>query len=497
MNNLGFFNFLIPDPIWRWDNFTHKYDNEILGRGQYLLIRDKLIMTAQHFVKQVFSHEQTVLTAPRKRKARRNESKDKQGWLERDGIYCRYIFKVGLGDHIYTFTVKNIPVSSDTEKVKVFFESLLDYISSAYISVEANLSYHKDGHLLASHKLMRLADAFLMSFQKSIMLEYLYSILNYDLLPISSNASLLKDANRYNLQLLETIYDFGMEISSRRIENKDIYTGFIFHSSEVELLSNSIKCIRLSDAPEFGSFQNLKSLISASNGRNVFFNVTGNRVTHLFVTRENVTEIAMEPFVGGKTFTGKPLILSIQGNGKVLFLQGDVEQNRILFQITNSRVNIKDYRFIENYLDKFFKDVFIYSDLPCSHFVKWLLKFSSKKKGTTVIIGNFNKSDLKYKLVSYNDISIDSSLVFSDDRYSLELLDSISNPDGALIFDEMGILLFMSAILPFSKGKKIAGGGARHQSTINFTRSNRCIGITVSEDGGITIFNKGKIEIRF
>ena len=461
MNNAGFWNLVIPDPIWRWDHFTDQYNEEILGRGQYLMIRDKLIITAQHFVKQIFPHEQTVLTAPRRRKARKTDSKEKRGRLEQDGIYCRYIFEVGLDDYIYTFIVKKIPVSYDTEKVKLFFQSLMAYLSSAFMSVKKNLRYHEAGHLLASHELMRIADSFLMSFQKSVMLEYLYSILNYDYVHINSNVSVLRDMNRYNLQLLETIYDLGIEISTRKIENEEIYTGFVFHSSETEVIDNSVMNIYLPDVPEFGTFQNLKSLILASNGRNVFFNVSDNKVTHLFVTKENVTEISMEPFVGGKTFSGRPLILSIQGYGKVFFLQGNVDNNRILFQITNSKVQIKDYTFISDYLKYFFNNAFTSGIHNLDYFIKWLLRLSTQRKGTSIIIGNITTSILKGKLVSYIATSVDNSLVFGNSSYAVELLDHISNPDGALIFDEKGNLLFMSAILPFSKGKRIAGGGAQ------------------------------------
>jgi DNA integrity scanning protein DisA with diadenylate cyclase activity len=121
-----------------------------------------------------------------------------------------------------------------------------------------------------------------------------------------------------------------------------------------------------------------------------------------------------------------------------------------------------------------------------------------QKRGASIIIGDFNRDSLRKQLVSFTDVSIDQSLIFgTDDHYVREMLDHVSRPDGALIFDRQGHLLFIASILPFSQGNKVIGGGARHQSTANFTRENKCIGITISEDGGITVFREGNAEIKF
>ena len=496
MNPAGFLKLLIPDPIWKWDHFTNKYDNYPLGDGQWHMIMEKLILTAQEFVKQVFSYKKIIISPPTKRKLKKNEKTERTGQLNKDGIYCTYTFNVGFGNFVYTFVVKNIPVSSDAQIIEIFFNAVLNYLSSAYISLESNLSKHQSGHLLASHDLMRIADSFIMSFSKTVMLEYLYYILNFEKVQISERVHTYQNHNRYNLQLLEMAYEFAVELSSRKIENKEIYTGFIFHNSEEELHFNSVERIKLIEPIKFGSFSQLKSIIPSTNGKNIFFNVINNIITHIFITRENVPEIAMEPFEGGKTFAGKPLILSIQGHSKVIFLQGDIDRNRTFFQIINSKPIIKDYSFIENYLDNLL-DKELTSNKSPRQFIKWLLKVPVEKKGTTVIIGNFKKNDIKRELVSYANVSINSSMLFQNEKHLRELLDYITKPDGALIFNTKGKLLFMSSILPFAQGKKVVGGGARHQSTINFTKMFKCIGITISEDGSISVFKKGKLEIKF
>lgn len=497
MKNIeSFMKLILPESVWRWDHFTDKYDNCPLGDGQWLMIKDKLIYTAQEFVKEVFSYEKIILTSPEKHKIKTEEEIKTTGELEKDNEHCQYTFKIAFGEFLYYFQVKNIPVSSNTEQVESFFTAVLNYLSSAYFSLESNLSQHQQGYLLASNDLMRIADSFVLNFHKTVMIEYLYNVFNFEKQMHGNNAWIIHDKNKYNLELLEKIYELANELSSRKIENKEIYTGFIFHGSEDELERNSVKRVKLKEAIDFGSFSQIKSLIQATNGKNIFFNVINSKITHIFLTRKEVLEISMEPTGNGKNFQEKPLIVSIQGSGKVLFIQGDTDKNKTIFQIVNNNPVIKDLNFIENYLNNLLSKE-IGGNINPHFFAKWLLSIPVQKKGTTVVIGDFNKEILRKKLVQYTEISIYGTTLFQNEKSHRILLDHITNPDGAIIFDKTGNILFISAILPFSQGEKVTGGGARHQSAINFTKEYNCIAIAVSEDGNITIFNRGVSEIKF
>lgn len=487
----GFLALIMPDSIWRWDHFTDKYDHYVLGDGQWRMIKDKLILSSQEFIKGVFSYDKIKVTSPHKIKIKANEQKQVLGKLEKEGLHCKYVFEIPFGCYKYTFQVRNIPASSNTKQVDIFFNAVLNYLSYAYLSLESNLSPNQEGgYLYASDKLMHIADSFILGLQKVVLLEYLYYILNFEKVWISQNAWTYKDRYRYNLRLLSDIYEFVLELSSRKIENQEIYTGFIFHNLEDNLNSNSMKRIELLEPIQFGQFNKIKSLIPATNGRNIFFNVTNNMITHFFLTRENVAEITMENLDDGKTFVETPLIVSVQGNGKIIYLQGNTDRNMLLFEMIHNKPIIKDYYFIEKYLDQFLENE-ISKEINFNNFIKWLLKLPIEKRGTTIIIGDFQQKFLREKLVQYSEVSINESL-FDSGSYQRILLDHITKPDGALIFDKDCKLLFMSAILPFSSGKKVTGGGARHQSTINFTKTYKCIGITVSEDGGISLFTKAE-----
>lgn len=496
MNNIDrFMKMLFPGPVWRWDHFTNDSDDYPVGEGQWQMIKDKLILTAQNFVKEVFSYEKVKLTPPQVSINENDQISRPAGKLESDNGNCKYTFEVAFGESIYSFQVINIPVSSDTHKIEAFFAVLFNYLSAAYFSLESNLSHHIQGHLLASHDLMRIADSFVLNFQKTVMIEYLYYVLNIEKNMLGENVWKDYDTNRYNLELLEKTYTFAKELSSKNIENKEIYTGFVFHDSENELMNNSIKRIKLEPAINFGDSSQIKNLIPSTNGKNIFFNVTNNKITHIFMTGTEVLEISMEPVANGKNFTSRPLIVSIQGPGKIFFIQGDIERNRPLFQMVNNKPIIKDYNFIKDYLTEFLSNN-INDNLDFHFFINWLLSVPVKKKGTTVLLGDFKKQNLRCKLVHYIEVSVDS-LIINNSESNRIFLDSITNPDGALIFSKNGELLFMGSILPFSQGKKAIGGGSRHQSALNFTNKFGCIAITVSEDGGISVFSNGKLEIKF
>ncbi|NCB26105.1 MAG: hypothetical protein EOM62_11635 [Bacteroidia bacterium] len=490
-----FMKLLIPEPIWRWDNFTNNYDNYLAGDGQWHMIKDKLILKAQDFVKEVFSYEKIEITHPTRIKINRDEGSKPIGKLESENGYCKYTFNVAFGESLYSFKVSNIPVSSDTEQIDAFFSTVLTYLSSAYFSLESNLSHHEQGHLLASHDLMRIADSFVLNFSKTVIIEYLYYVLNIEKNMLEENAWNDHDTNRYNLELLENTFIFANELSSRKIENKEIYTGFVFHNSEHALIDNSTKRIKLETPIEFGRFSQIKNLIFSTNGRDIFFNVTKNKITHIFMTRREVLEISRDPIANGKNFVSRPLILSIQGSGNIFYLQGDIDRNRPLFQIVNSKPIIKDYKFIEKYLFDFLSTK-VNGNFDSHFFIKWLFSVPVKKKGTTVVIGNFDRKKLRDKLVHCVEVST-GKIVNHNEESNRALLDHITNPDGAIVFDKTGNILFMSAILPFSQGKKVIGGGARHQSAVNFTKEFQCVAITVSEDGNISVFNNGLLEIKF
>ena len=491
-----FISLLAPDPIWRWDHFTSRYDELPLGGGQWHMIQDKLVITAQNLIKDIFNYDEIQIIVPKKKKLKPEEENRRQGFLEKEGLYSKYTFEVPFGEYLHKFIVRNIPVSHDTKQINILFKAVLSYLSSAYFSIQSNLERHELGHLLASHDLMRIADAFILNFSKTVLLEYLYYIFNIQKSPISENAYVFKDHSRYNLELLDKVYKFGIELSTRKIENKEISTGFIFHETEEQLSENSVKRIELAEKIEFGNFRAIKSLIKATNGKNIFFNVIDGKITHIFTTRGSIQEIAMEPFGEGKTFGSEPLILSIQGTGKVVFLQGNTDRNRILLQLIHSQPLIKDYRFIENYINGFLKDN-LSDNIDPTLFVKWLMKLPTEKRGATIIIGDFEKENIRKSLVSFSEVSATGNSLFNLVEIEEKLLDHLTMPDGALIFNNHGELLFIGSILPFSKGKKVLGGGARHQSAINFSKQKKCIGITISEDGGISIFDTGKSLIKF
>ncbi len=287
-------------------------------------------------------------------------------------------------------------------------------------------------------------------------------------------------------------------MSTKKVENKEIYCGFIFHDAMNDVSPNSVRSIKFKKQFDFGDFGQLKNYLEISNGQNIFFNVTKDKITHLFITREKVNEIFLNPMSSGKQFQNRPLILSIQGNGKIHFLEGRSDQNKMILQIINSKPVIRDNNFIQKFIFESLKSYATVNDEQVEIFSKWVMGLSQKKHGTSLIFKVITES-IEKKLVKTIAVNFENNnfLNHNNLRHDLSLLDSIVNPDGAVVFGKNLIPSNISTILPIGKSSLGTSGGARHNSVSNFTKEFSCLGIVISEDGPITIFENGIKKIKF
>jgi DNA integrity scanning protein DisA with diadenylate cyclase activity len=196
----------------------------------------------------------------------------------------------------------------------------------------------------------------------------------------------------------------------------------------------------------------------------------------------------------------------VQGNGKVYFIEGRSDSNKIILQILDSKVVIKDNEFIISFIKKKlgeFTSVQV-QDQQIETFSKWVFSLSLKKHGTSLIFLGLDQS-IEEKLVKTTRVDINSAELFGGEvdpgdnnhRHDLSLLNSIINPDGAVIFNQNLIPTNISTILPMGDSAGSTGGGARHNSVSNYTEAFQCLGIVISEDGPISIFKNGRKLIQF
>lgn len=330
----------------------------------------------------------------------------------------------------------------------------------------------------------RILNSYLSSFDRAIPLSFLYYVMNVEMVNNEATGCMEShDTCSFSKEYIKLIFDLSMELSARRIENKDVYTGFIFHKDIGSLYNNSIDTLKLSTSVKFGDFKKIKSLIPMTNGKDVFFNVTNGKITHVFRTRREVSEISRNLYGGGKNFSDKPLIVSIQGNGNVAFLRGGMGGNDIILQIKNNMILYKDYRYLESKLLEYFSGKIEHHIL----LVKWILSMPLMKKGATVIIVD-NVVDRK-KFVKCTSVDADGQNFDNEDSY-LHMLNSMTNPDGAVVVDTNFKIIYVGALLPMRRVRANSSEGSRHHSMRSFIEKNNCIGVTISEDGEVTICDR-------
>ncbi|MEA5128304.1 MAG: diadenylate cyclase [Proteiniphilum sp.] len=483
---------------WRGkENLLEEELHQPLGACDLIRIERKFENVIRDFIQSIFNYEKIHISVTKEQSRGENVTgyfnelqNDENGHLK-----CEFASKLFNNDY-YRFSITNIPATKESYHIQVFFRVLMQYMSYFYSIIKRNMPI-EDDILKASPQFTAINEIWLYNIERTIIIEYMYNLFNTFDEQYSNEFRFAPRPTRYNLDLINTILDFAYELNTKKIENKEIYCGFIFHDNEDDIQYNSIYSIKLKKTFDFGDFSQIKNYLDISNGQNIFFNVTNNRITHILVTRNKLNEIYINPIGDGKAFQRRPLILSIQGNGKILFLEGRQDNNKVILQIVNSKLIIRDNNFIKSFIINHLRK-FTENNRQIELFSKWIMSLSQKKHGTSLIFKEINFNEEK-KLVKSMPIILENNILFDSERMeqSLILLDNIVNPDGAVIFNRQLIPIHISTILPIGKSKTSGSGGARHNSVRNYTEKFQCLGIVISEDGPITIFKDGIQLIKF
>lgn len=460
-------------------------------------IEKKFVLTIQGFIREIFNYNNIEVIFTKENLAPGNIQDHTSGELESDGFHTRFFFAMKLfNNQLFKFEVINIPATPESRHIKVFFRVLMVYIRYFYDSVQ-HLIPVVDGRLKPSFSFITICDIWLYNIERTIIIEYLFCLFNAVDHNSIQQGTTPQNTIRYDIDLINKIYDFSLELNTKKIENKDVYCGFIFHTDLKLVEKNAIDCIKFVDPIRFGNFGRLKNYLQISNGLNSFFNVTNNKITHLIFMKQ------MHKFFFGNVEEGQklennPLVVSIQGNGKIFFVEGRSNQNKIILQIINSKHIIRDTEFIRKFLIQTLSDFSNATKTQIELFSKWIMSLSLKKHGSSLIFKDITP-EIEARFIKTIKISISSDL-FSKlrrRRHDIIELNSIVNPDGAVIFNEGLRPTHISTLLPIENVSCDVVGGSRHNSVANFTKVIDCLGIVISEDGPITIYNKGEVLIRF
>ncbi|MFW5804425.1 MAG: DNA integrity scanning protein DisA nucleotide-binding domain protein [bacterium] len=485
---------------WRGKKVKSTEKEKNLPIGQYDLIRieRKFENVVSEFIKNIFNYEKISVVLIKREPQKLNRTKYFNGELIPENGHAKYKFASQIfNNQFYEFTISNIPATIESRHIQIFFRVLMQYFEYFSESILNSLPI-ENGILKASPSFVAKSEIWLYNLERTIIIEYIYNLFNTFNEDYSNEFKLAPSPNRYDIDLVTNIVDFAYELSTKKVENKEIYCGFIFHDKMNDINANSVRSIKFKKQFDFGDFGQLKNYLEISNGQNVFFNVTKDKISHLFITREKVNEIYLNPMSSGKQFQKRPLILSIQGNGKIYFLEGRSEQNKMILQIINSKPVIRDNNFIQNFIFESLKSFATVDDEQIEIFSKWVMSLSQKKHGTSLIFLEVLES-IEKKLVKTIPVEFGNNNFLNPNnlRHDLTLLESIVNPDGAVVFGKNLIPSNISTILPIGKSSQGTSGGARHNSVLNFTKQFNCLGIVISEDGPITIFENGNKKIKF
>ncbi|MFN8416988.1 MAG: hypothetical protein U0U66_11715 [Cytophagaceae bacterium] len=318
---------------------------------ELLRIEKKFVDVVTKFIQGVFNYENIKVEFQKKDAHNETTTEYFSGLLESENEHTKFYFARKLfQDKFYEFTVSNIPATTDSRHIQIFFKVLMQYLSYFYDSVQNDLSGTSESENNPNY--ISKGDIWLYNIRRIIIVEYIYHLFNTHDENYSDEFTSSQDNIRYDLDLVNTIFDFAHELSTKKVENKEICCGFIFHDNVDEVKPNSVRCVRFHEPFNFGDFGQLKNFLDLSNGQNIFFNVTNDKVTHLFVTRDRINKIYFNPIGDEKTFKSRPLILSIQGNGKIHFLEGRSDQNRIILQIMSTQPFIRDNNFFKKFIYK-------------------------------------------------------------------------------------------------------------------------------------------------
>jgi DNA integrity scanning protein DisA with diadenylate cyclase activity len=130
------------------------------------------------------------------------------------------------------------------------------------------------------------------------------------------------------------------------------------------------------------------------------------------------------------------------------------------------------------------------------NFIRWILSLGPKRKGTSIIVSRKSLVKILEEFaVTYFRIQYSESDFLANDedqKFDFNLLDHFTLIDGGIVLNENLVPIYIGTIVPNRRGSISEGLGARHNSIMSFTSHNDCLGIVISEDGPITIYEQGK-----
>lgn len=495
-------NSFIPG-TWRWGDIPNRLLHLGIGSAQYQMIRETLIEESVKLIYDVFPRSnirvdhsisepnflRTNTSTPRNEVASIPIS-GAAPRLEHDGSAARFSFEIALFNQYWCkFEVTKIPAKVDNRQIRLFFGALSNVVRIYANAINRGPGSRENGSRHASRELMYLSDYCYLSLRKAVICEYLFCALNWADENYNIEYSFAPKGCHLSLSLIEKAYNFATELLSRTIENRPIQTGIAFHQKVGDLKKNCAQLFHLKQSVPFGDFDRSKHLLEMANGDNTWLNVSKGHLAHLFALNKSISDRWLDRNDKSDRICGRPFFLAIRGPRNALFIDGLEFEPKVLLQIQAGQPVIQDDEYVRDILKNLLVDYGV-KNMAAKRLVPWLVSLSRRRHGTTVFIMD-PPEDLDKLVVKAVSLSARKWHI-SDERSVLSFLNTLSNTDGALILDNKLTPKYSGVITPIKPSSTNSQGGSRHNSARCFTEEYRCLGIVVSDDGPISVFNNGE-----
>ena len=476
---------------WAWENIPKELLPKSLSNIRYEMFIASLIEETKRFIEASFPRSNITVEHEMTVKAKSHGSAtcigSDGGVLISDGSESRFSFGVLISDKQWaTFQIRHIPALENSKHITLFFRVLRDEIGRFSRNILSSQGTESLERIAFGRR--RECYSFFLSLRRVVTLKYLFYALD---LASHENDILGSREPRIPLKIVRNAFDFCTELSTQNIEGRQVKTGFAFHESHSILKKNAVSLLRLDRRFEFGDFDKTKAIIEMADGEKTWLNVSNDEITHIFTSKYSFSDWWRVPHHDKKRFYGNPVFLNINAGREVCFFHVTQDGPKLLLRSRNGKTILQD----ESYVKERLSQEFLAHRLSQEHsraLSAWLVDLSIRSHGTTVFIiepspgleQNFLKSIPVSKVFP----------VLGRKNYTmniLEMLDRLSQTDGALFIDRNLVPKFAGVILPMTRNENPNDGGARHNSAKSFSKNHNCLGLVVSHDGPITVFKNG------
>lgn len=289
-------------------------------------------------------------------------------------------------------------------------------------------------------------------------------------------------------------FELLIKISVQKVENKNLFSGLLVVDKYEEFKQNYYSDL-------FYNFDCKVTLREIEKIKQPYLEITDGQKNFLIVDKNlelkgiffpDLQPKGLEIFnYDGKKMLTPSIIAKIEGIDTIRV----AANNKMLFEIKNGMVRIRDYSALESIFTNLLNEINISN--YHNELLNNVIEISFLHKGTIIIIGNKILPD-KYSKGINGEISIISNRN-GVSKFRNNILSQLSKTDGAVLIDNNYNVYCFGAILKIenttTNANEILGGSRSYTAKMFSVANPNHLVIKISEDGPISLFSKGNLKI--